>query len=297
MMNLRKLYELNYTIPFEEVSKDLELSTHAQRNLIRLNLLEPPADGKFGPLSILAIRTFQAIVGIAEDGLGKKTSEALIETRDLPGRQLKLGPDFASAIARYYLDQGWYFSDRSDEINICYVEGTNTDGKPNNDAPNEWNDRRIIWRVKRGIPTITGNWQASCEPGWFYTHNPMNPEGCARIKNPAQFKAWRIGWHGGAKPHEALIQSAEVEVYRDRNKDMMRTGDPLRRGLYGINQHWGYGMQHVDRASAGCMTAPDWAGHQQFIRDCKGDKRYQLNPAYTFLTAFIPGDKLELTPN
>lgn len=281
---------------FVEAQLDLELVRHIQHNLIRLGYLEPPADGQLGPITIAAIAGFQAALKIPEQGIGKQTCKALIEVRDLPGIPLHPNSGLASQICRYYQMQGWYFSRNSAEVNICYLEGADADGQANIDAPNEWNDRRIIWQVQNGTPAIIGNWAASCEPGWWYTLNPMNPDGCARIKNPAQFKAWRVGVHGGAKPHPALVQVAAVEVYRDRNKDMQRTGDRLDQGLFGINQHWGYGMQFVDRASAGCMTAPDWKGHLAFIELCKGDRRYKLNSAYIFQTAFIPGDKLNYLP-
>ena len=289
-MNIRQLYELGKTVSFAEAELDLELVRHIQQNLIRLGLLEPPADGILGLISIAAIAGFQSACKIPEQGIGKKTCKALIEVRSMPSMPLHLDESLASSIARYYQHRGWYFSQHSSETNICYLEGADADGRLNNDAPNEWNDRRIVWQVQGGLPTIIGNWAASCEPGWWYTLNPMNPDGCARIKNPAQFKAWRIGTHGGAKPHPALVQVAPVEVFRDRNKDMQRTGDRLDQGLFGINQHWGYGMQFVDRASAGCMVAPGWSGHLEFIAFCKSDRRYKLNAAYTFSTAFIPGD-------
>lgn len=295
-MNLRNLYKSGKTVSFVEAQKDLELVKHAQLNLIRLGLLEPPADGQLGPITIATIAGFQAALKIQEQGIGKLTCKALIECREMPISLLHLDIGLASSIAQYYKLQGWYFSRNSTECNICYLEGADADGRPNKDAPNEWNDRRIVWTVQAGIPTIIGNWAASCEPGWFYTLNPMNPEGCARVRNPAQFKAWRIGVHGGAKPHPALLQVGAVEVYRDRNKDMIRTGDRLEQGLFGINQHWGYGMQFVDRASAGCMVAPDWEGHLAFIASCKSDRRYKLNAAYTFSTVFIPGDKLNFLP-
>ena len=295
-MNLRALYQSGEHKSFHDAQQDLELVRHIQQNLIRLGLLEPPADGQLGPITIATIAGFQATLKIPEQGIGKHTCKALIEVRSMPDAPLYLDESLASSIARYYQHRGWYFSRNSSEINICYLEGANADGQKNLDAPNEWNDRRIIWRLRAGIPTTLGNWQASCEPGWWFTLNPMNPDGCARIKNPAQFKAWRIGVHGGAKPHPALVQVAAVEIYRDRNKDMSRTGDQLHQGLFGINQHWGYGMQFVDRASAGCMVAPDWEGHMAFIGLCKSDRRYKLNPAYTFSTAFIPGDKLNFLP-
>ena len=261
-----------------------------------MGLLEPPADGQLGPVTIAAVAQFQAFCKTNEQGIGKQTCKLLIEVSSLSFGEVKPGPGLASTIAAFYQSQNWYFSRSTGEVNICYLEGADADGQQNNDAPNEWNDRRILWKVQDGVPVITGNWTASCEPGWWYTLNPMNPRGCARIKNPAQYKAWRIGTHGGAKPHPALVQVAPIEIFRDHNKDMIRLGDKLESGLFGIHQHWGYGMEFVDRSSAGCMVAPDWGGHLAFIAGCKSDRRYKLNPAYTFSTAFIPGDHLNFLP-
>src|SRR6185503_12095481 len=50
------------------------------------------------------------------------------------------------------------------ELNLVYVEGANEDGSPNGNAPNRFNDRRILIRFESGVPKIVGNWEATSEP-------------------------------------------------------------------------------------------------------------------------------------
>jgi hypothetical protein len=130
---------------------------------------------------------------------------------------------------------------------------------PNADRLDEWNDRRLIIEFVEGVPYIFGNWAATTEPGRWYTLNPMNRQGAARIAF-GQYRAWRMGMHGSGKTrHEALVQVNPIRVCRDLNKDAIRTGDKLDTGLFGI---------------------------------LKQDARYLSNPQYTFTTNVIPGDKL-----
>lgn len=102
----------------------------------------------------------------------------------------------------------------------------NEDGTLNGDAPNQFNDRRIVIEVIDGVDI-------------YYTAiRPMNDRGTARIQF-GQYKAWTVGIHGNSEPHKALVQVAPVTVHRDFNKDFKRTGDALDTGLFGINQHYG----------------------------------------------------------
>jgi hypothetical protein len=184
------------------------------------------------------------------------------------------------------------------KYNIVYVEGMDTDGSLNNDAPNEFNDLRLVIEIPDSnlIPIIKGNWEATTEPGTAYTVNPMGRGrefGAARIAF-GQYKAWRVGTHfgGGAEPHEALVQDTPISVYRDKNKDMIRKGDFLDTGKFDINQHWGYDYPRTDIsfAGAGCLVGRSREGHKDFMALIKQDKRYQRNNAYLFLTTIIPGD-------
>lgn len=281
---------------FEAIAVDKELSKQIQILLKNLDYLDSEADGKFGPISSLALKTFQADFECGEpDYLGPTTAKKLIETKaeQLTERPLHLGSDLASRIVRYMQAQGYKIFHGSKYLNIVYVEGMNGDGTLNKDEPNKFNDRRMVIQVSGGIPSIVGSWEGTTEPGSFYTYHPMNAAGAARVKF-GQYRAWQVGIHGNAEPHEALIQVTPISVYRDLNKDFSRIGDTVATGCFGINQHWGYDMNanNVHNASAGCLLGRSREGHREFMKIIKSDRRYQANSAYTFYTAIIAGDQL-----
>ena len=172
------------------------------------------------------------------------------------------------------------------EVNIVYVEGMNPDGTANADEANKWNDLRLLIRFEGGAPRIIGEWAATTEPGRYWTENPMSPLGAARIEF-GQYKSWQVGMH--RNNHEALVQTGgEVTVCRDLNKDGQRTGDKRQTGEFGINQHWGYDLPEVEKASAGCLVGQSKDGHRQFMALVKSDPRYQANRKYVFATAVLP---------
>lgn len=199
--------------------------------------------------------------------------------------------DLAERIIQYMTDKEYHISTEPGQVNIVYLEGVNPDGTVNEDRLNEWNDRRIIFTFQHGKAVIVGNWAATTEPGKPYTIRPMNPKGAARIQFN-QFKAWRVGTHGGSQPHESLVQVMPVTVHRDFNKDGFRTNDKLDTGLFGINQHWGYDLKEVGVASAGCPVGRSREGHRQFMAWVKADPRYQKDKNYIFRTTIIDGGKL-----
>lgn len=171
------------------------------------------------------------------------------------------------------------------EINIVYVEGMNPDGAPNGDEANKWNDLRLVVRVEDGRPRIVGLWPATTEPGRYYTENPINPGGAARIQF-GQYTAWQVGMH--RQNHEALVQTGgPVTVCRDLNKDYSRIGDKQEVGSFGINQHWGYDLVEVDKASAGCLVGQSKTGHREFMALVKSDPRYQADHTFVFTTAVL----------
>lgn len=283
--------DLKYNM--EGIASDQELATQIQILLIGLKLLEPPADGKFGPISAAALKKFQTLLKIDElEVLGSITAKKLIETKpeDLPPPPLKLGKDLASRIVKYMQKKEYEIFQGIREYNIVYIEGMNSDGTVNDDRPNHFNDRRIVLQIIDGVPVIVGNWEATTEPGYHYTHRPMDPsKGAARIKF-GQYKAWQVGMHGTADRHEALVQTGgEVTVHRDFNKDFQRVGDKLDTGYFGINQHWGYDLpsNNVYYASAGCLVGRLRRGHREFMSLIKKDHRYQLNNRYVFYSTVI----------
>lgn len=282
----------------DAIAADKELATDIQNVLIWLKFLDSPADGKFGRISSDALKEFQEIMQCKEQGfLSQETAKKLIETspEKVPQPKIKFGKDLASSIIRYMMNKGYRVSVGSKKYNIVYIEGMDSDGSLNDDAPNEFNDLRLVIQVLDQKPSIIGKWQGTTEPGFYWTDNPMSADGAARIAF-GQYKAWTVGIHfgGGSDPHEALVQDAPITVYRDANRDMMRKGDRLDTGMFDINQHWGFDLpsNDISFASAGCLVGRSRDGHIEFMELIKQDVRYQLNPAYKFLTTIIPGDDL-----
>jgi len=184
--------------------------------------------------------------------------------------------------------------DKPKERNIVYLEGCNPEGTPNKDEPNHFNDLRMVFEFNDyGDAEILGGWQATTEPGYYYTDNPMNRKGAARIAF-GQYKAWQVGIHGYSEPHESLIQVDNVRVHRDYNRDMIRTGDLIEPGLFGINQHHGFDhpVNDIYTASAGCLVGRTRHEHKTFMTIIKQDPRYKANPDFVFSTTILDGSKI-----
>jgi len=294
----------------DAIAADIDLAKQVQIRLVALGLLDPPANGQFGPISSASLKRFQDLVQCGEPGfLGQITAKKLIETKaeDLPKPPIDLSKnDLAARIIKYLQAKSYYFATGNSEYNILYVEGMDADGTLNGDEPNEFNDRRMVLEFVNGIPKIVGSWEATTEPGSHYTYHPMNPDkGAARIKF-GQYKAWRMGMHG-AVPHRALIQVAPISVHRDFNQDFSRVGDFVETGLFEVDQHWGYDYPRNDiaYASAGCLVGRTTQGHQEFLDIIEQDRRYLATPVgapvypgdpnertYVFASTIIPGDEL-----
>jgi hypothetical protein len=153
----------------------------------------------------------------------------------------------------------------------------------------------VIRLTADGTPDMAGLWEGTSEPGRHYTEvEPLDPRGAARIAL-GQFKAWSVGTHNGSEPHEALVQTWDIPVHRDLNRDYLRLNDTVYTGLFGINQHWGYDLHRGDirKASAGCLVGRTKTGHRAFMALCKKDPRYLANRSYRFMTAVLPASELD----
>ncbi|MEH2067896.1 MAG: peptidoglycan-binding domain-containing protein [Nostoc sp.] len=294
-MKLQDFQNTEIKVGFEAIAQDRDLALQIQTQLINLRLLDPPADGRFGPLSTTALQEFQRKTNLGEiDFISSVTAQKLLEAKPEEFQpQLQLGTDLASQIVKYMLSKNYRIFTNRSEYNIVYIEGLNADGTLNNDTPNEFNDLRLVIEVIDDVPRIIGQWQATSEPGSYYTYHPMNPDGAARIAF-GQYRAWAVGIHGNAEPHEALVQVGSVTVCRDFNKDFKRTGDKLDTGIFGVNQHWGYDYpaNNINNASAGCLVGRSRTGHREFMSTVKGDRRYLANSHYLFYSTVIAGDDL-----
>jgi hypothetical protein len=217
------------------------LAGEIQTRLIKLGCLDPPADGDFGTVSRFVLSEYAKQNGNAlDETIDSRLAQSLLDHSEDTFIPLTLGTDFASRIVKYMQLRNYWIARLPGFLNIVYVEGANADGKPNADEFNKFNDRRIVIGIENGTPTIKMNVLATTEPGKFFTDNPMNPSGAARIAF-GQYKAWRVGIHRASAPsrHEALVQVGELSVHRDLNKDGKRTSDRIDVGSgFAINQQW-----------------------------------------------------------
>lgn len=293
-MTLEEIVSTGRSIALQLIGADVQLATDVQNRLTEIGLLDPPADGVFGPVSHWALGQVVRRLGITgAPMLDKALAEEL-----LLGSRSELYPlnetdTFAGRIAAALGDLGHWLCRHPDCTNVVYVEGMDADGVPNGDAPNEFNDLRLILRVNRaGNPDIVEMWEGTTEPGRYYTGvHKLDPRGAARVAF-GQYKAWSVGTHNanGKTAHEALVQTAPIRVHRDLNEDFERVGDETFTGIFGINQHWGFDLPKSDigKASAGCLVGRTKAGHRAFMKLCKSDPRYAANNGYRFVTAVLP---------
>jgi hypothetical protein len=293
-MRLAALVQNNAAWPVDlaKISGDLELSRDIQGQLCSAALLDPPLDGQFGPVSIWALGEFARARRLSvANGLTREVGQALLAPGIADTLPLALDESLASKILRAMQRRGYWFSRHPECMTIVYVEGMDTDGTPNANDPNEFNDARVLVALdKQGRPSTTA-WVATCEPGRFYTENPEDPGGAARIAF-GQYKAWAVGTHkpGKRSAHEALVQVAPITVCRDANKDFKRDHDAQVFGIFGINQHWGFDLPKTDigKASAGCLVGRSKDEHKDFISLVKDDARYKTSKGYRFMTAVLP---------
>jgi hypothetical protein len=281
------------------LASDRELVCDLQGQLSLAGLLDPPVDGLFGPVTGWALGELARRGGLDFAGpLNRPLGDLLLNRA---AGLLPLGDDdgLAGRIVGAMRRRGYWLSRHPGCLNIVYVEGLSPDGQPNDNAPNAFNDLRLLLNVgDDGRPTVAASWEATTEPGRPYEEHPLDAGGAARIAF-GQYKSWIVGVHRAGTPgaHEALVQVDEITICRDLNKDWQRQGDKRYTGLFGINQHWGYDLpkNDVGAASAGCLVGRTRDGHRAFMEQLKSDARYRMSGAYRFMTAVLPAAALTET--
>ena len=211
------------------------------------------------------------------------------------------GTILAKRLLRYMRAKGYEIFTEPGHLNIIYCEGMNPDGTKNVDAPDVWNDLRCMIDFVGEEPRLLHCAVATTEPGRSATFSAdaAKRKGVARIAF-GQYRAWRLGFHNtrkNGKNHPALVQVVPLPVHRDRNRDMKRTGDNIRLGYFGINQHTtrpGYTGGNVGTFSEGCLVGLLWNEHAEFIRLCRTDPRYvqDLTGGFVFTSVILPGDEV-----
>lgn len=281
-------------VSLEELGTQKGLAREIQTALAEIGLLDPPADGVFGPVSLWALREFgKAMNAAPAEIVDAGLAEMLLSSEARALYPIVLDHSPAGRTAAAMLKKGYWLCRHPDAVNIVYVEGMKRDGTPNANEPNRFNDLRTLLRIAPGGKAEwVGCWEASTEPGLVYTMKPLDgTPGVARIAL-GQFKAWSVGFHKGTQP--ALVQTAPIVIYRDLDKNFRRDEGERVSIASSINQHSGYDApdNNVGNTSAGCLVGQSRAGHSEFMARCERDARYQANHGYRFMTTVLEAAEL-----
>ena len=101
-MKLQNIVGTNKKVDVKAIAADKELTRQIQIRLIDLGLLDPPADGIFGPVSTAALNRFHKLIQCTDEPgfIGAKTAEKLIEAKR---SDLKFPPPVLKTVKETFL--------------------------------------------------------------------------------------------------------------------------------------------------------------------------------------------------
>lgn len=124
--------------------------------------------------------------------------------------------------------------------------------------PNTWNDTIVYFYYdEKGSIFSYQCDEFTTDPGKENLLNPVNKAGTAILKEGWHRMLWRLGMHHGK--YSALVQNANVSVYRDKDRDAIIeiTPETINNGIFGINLHRANEnsiAEFVGPHSAGCQV-------------------------------------------
>lgn len=128
-----------------------------------------------------------------------------------------------------------------------YISGSQITG--NRVEPDKYDDSIVLFG------TFLRAYKGTTDPGGFYTKNPLNPDGAARLVTGKTYK-YHKGLH---RKKWALVQAASVTVVRDIDRDFeIDPTDPIDKGWFGVNIHAGGASEAIGKNGAGCQVL--WGG-------------------------------------
>lgn len=273
-------------VPLALIGADPELAAEVQYQLHLAGVLDPPSDGLFGPVSHWALGEFLAHWGLAgAQVLDREVASALLQGE--LAFAMAARANFAGDIVRAMQGAGYWLSRHPHTYNIVYIERMGLDGTPPCGQPGEFADVRLLLRIASGgRPEILGAWDATLAPG--RSHDgvaAVDAAGGLRLAR-GQYKAWCIGQHAGATPHEALVQVEPVKAHREGEPHACFTG------MFGLDQHWGHDIDEVGCASAGCLASRTRSGHREFMSMLRADPRHGVCKGYRFMTTVLSAEEV-----
>jgi hypothetical protein len=182
--------------------------------------------------------------------------------------------------------------------NIVYISGLrDVSGFAHENRVDEWDDLRLIVKFNEYCEPYIDFWQAaSTEPGTISRKSLAAKKlgGVATVV-PGQYKAWKMGYHKHDHDHPALVQCANIIIWRDADENATFENEKMFEGIYHINQHStkpGFSGPRVGAWSAGCLVGKDFAQHLRFIGKLRSWMPYQHDIDFVFTATIIPGKAL-----
>ena len=270
---------------------DKEFLTELQQQLSILNYYpKNEIDGEYGPKTQEAWGKFKAKNHQAKpDFIGPGSISLLLEatnTKPLPSE------DLAHKIVNYCKKQDYRLDTRPTAINIIGLEGFKVE-----DVPDKWNDAVCLLTFdKNKSPLVIAAYVATTEPGAYYTINPLNKNGAARLQLCQHKNLWRFGTHRG---YRALVQVGTATLVRDKNKNYKRDDKITLETGNGVNLHttkttgWrGSAGDSIGQWSAGCVVIKNPDSFLTLIQRLENCLQYKLDKNTTFDFTLIDYNRL-----
>jgi hypothetical protein len=159
--------------------------------------------------------------------------------------------------------------------------------RTNDMNPNKFNDWIYCFYKDEAGEQQFHCWPATTDPGLYYLRYPLYKKGTAILAPGQYLECWRLGLHNGK--YKALVQTGNVKVYRDANRDDKYDYDESTAewGLFGINIHraskWGV-VNYINKFSAGCQVIKDPEDFGELVEVCEKSLKYFDNKfSYTLI--------------
>lgn len=284
-MKIQEVITKNLTVPL--AAADRELLTEVQTALAKLGLYPSTLiDGIYGPKMQAGWTNFKkSTYQIDYDTMGAGSAKLLLEEVDKKPKPIKDGSGLAATIHNVCLERNYLLDTRQGAVNIIGIEGY-INGKKNDDAPDRWNDTILLLTYQQSKPHILISCVGTTEPGRYYTINPLNKNGCARLQLGQQKKIWSVGRHRG---YEAMQQTGAATLVRDKNRNNFRDDAVTVETGNGINLHtskttgWrGSFNSFIGQWSAGCVVVKDPNEFLQLMKLIKNSLQYKESPYTRF---------------
>ena len=143
--------------------------------------------------------------------------------------------------------------------------------------PNKFNDWiYCLYKDESGYQKFHC-WPATTDPGLYYLKYPLYKKGTAILAPDQYLGCWKLGLH--KEEYKALIQTGNVKVYRDANRDDKYDylESSAEWGLFGINIHraskWGI-VNYVNKFSAGCQVVKNHRNFDIIMLLCEKSLKY-----------------------